>query len=58
MNTARAAAASMLMFNIIEDEKTPKREVRWWMKELYRQRIQYGNRLVRGVTFELLEDTV
>jgi hypothetical protein len=40
MNTARAAAAFMLMFNIIEGNTKPKRKVRWWMKELYRQRMQ------------------
>ncbi|KDR07180.1 hypothetical protein L798_03447 [Zootermopsis nevadensis] len=28
------------------------------MKELYRQRMQYGNRLMRDMTFELVEDTV
>jgi hypothetical protein len=44
MNIARAAAAFMFMFNIIEAKKEPKREVRWWM-ELYRQRMQSGNRL-------------
>jgi hypothetical protein len=54
----RAAAAFMLMFNIIEEKKKPKRKVHWWMKELYRQRMQYGNRLMRDMTFEFVEDTV
>ena len=58
MNTARAAAAFMLMFNIIEEKKKPKRKVRWWMKELYRRRMQCGNRLMRDMTFEVVEDTV
>jgi hypothetical protein len=59
MNTARAAAAFMLMFNIIEENRQPKRKVRWWMKKLYRQRMQYGNRLVGdSMTFELAQDTV
>jgi hypothetical protein len=58
MNTARAAAAFMFMFNIVEGNKKPKGEVRWWMKELYRQRMQCGNRLMRDMTSELVEDTV
>jgi hypothetical protein len=56
MNTACAAAAFMLMFNIIEKKSETK--MRWWMKELYRQRIIYGDRLMRYMTFELVEDTV
>jgi hypothetical protein len=32
--------------------------VRWWMKELYRQRMQYGNTLMRDMTIELVEDSV
>jgi hypothetical protein len=32
-------------------KKKPKWKVRWWMKELYRQRMQYGNRLMRDMTF-------
>jgi hypothetical protein len=51
MNTASAAAAFMLMFNIIEEKKKPKLNVRWWMKKFYRQRVQYGNRLMRDMTF-------
>jgi hypothetical protein len=58
MNTARAAAVFMLMFNIIEENKKPKRKVLWWMKELYLQRMHYGKRLMRHMTFELVEDTV
>jgi hypothetical protein len=54
MNTARAATAFMLMINIIEENKKLKRKVRWWMKELYPQRIQYGNRLMRDMTFQLV----
>jgi hypothetical protein len=46
INTALAAAAFMLMFNVIEEIKKLKREVRWWMKEWYRQRMQDGNRLM------------
>jgi hypothetical protein len=42
MNAACAGAAFMLMFNIIKENKKPKGKVRWWMKELYRQRMQYG----------------
>jgi hypothetical protein len=57
VSTTRAAAAFMLMFNIVEKNKKPKRKVRWCMKELYRQRMQYGNRLMRDMTFELVEDT-
>jgi hypothetical protein len=30
MNTARAAAAFMLMLNIIEDKTKQKRNARWW----------------------------
>jgi hypothetical protein len=48
MNTARAAAAFVFMFNIIEEKKNPKPKVRWWMKELYRQRMQYGNKLLNS----------
>jgi hypothetical protein len=58
MNTARAAAAFMLMSNIVEGNKNPKRKVRWWVKELYRQRMQCGNRLMRDMAFGLVEDTV
>jgi hypothetical protein len=29
MNTTRAAAAFMLMINIIEEKKKPERKVRW-----------------------------
>jgi hypothetical protein len=49
----------MLMFSITEEYKQPKRKVRCWVKELYRQRMQYGNRLMRdSMTFELVEDTI
>jgi hypothetical protein len=34
VNTARAAAAFMFMFNIIEDKQKPKRKVLCRMKEL------------------------
>jgi hypothetical protein len=46
------------MFNSIEDKEKTKREVRWWMKEFYRPQMRYGNRPMRDVTSELVEDTV
>lgn len=35
-----------------------KRKHRFWLKELYRNRLQYGNRLLRDMTFESIEDTI
>lgn len=35
-----------------------KRTHRFWLKELYRNRLQYGNRLLRDMTFESIEDTI
>ncbi|CAH2001493.1 unnamed protein product [Acanthoscelides obtectus] len=52
----RAAAAFILIHNIIHKKKQ-KRKVRWFMKELYRNRLQYGVRLMRHMQFEAVDDT-
>jgi hypothetical protein len=35
-----------------------KRQRRWWMKEIFCQRFQYGNRLMRDMQVELVDDLI
>lgn len=53
----RAAAAFVIIHSIIK-KKNKKRKVRWWIKELYRKRMQYGVTLIRDMQFEVIEDTI
>ncbi|KAJ8883289.1 hypothetical protein PR048_015132 [Dryococelus australis] len=61
MNTARAGAAFILMYNFYKQNNSRmklKRKARWWMKQLYRQRMQHGNILMRDLMIEVIEDEV
>lgn len=54
---ARAAAAFIVIYSIMQKKKH-KRKVRWWMKELYRKRMQYGVKLMIDMQHEAVEDTI
>lgn len=57
MNRNRAvacttAAAALLIIHILNVKKRKKRKPRWWMKKMYRERLQCGNRLMQDMHFE------
>lgn len=55
VSRARAAAAFIVMHHIVHK----KRKVRWWMKKLYFNRMQYGGlRLMEDMKYEAVEDTI
>lgn len=54
----RAAAAFVIIDHNIERKKNKKRKVRWWMKEIYRNRIQYGVQLMEEMRFEAVDETI
>nr|CAH7767826.1 unnamed protein product [Callosobruchus chinensis] len=47
----------MTMIYLKNKKKRSNRRGRWWSKELFLQRSQYGNRLLRDVTTEPCENT-
>ncbi|KAJ8879666.1 hypothetical protein PR048_020274 [Dryococelus australis] len=54
---ARTTAATFIKIYQLLKEKKRTRKPRWWIKELYRNRVQYGKRLLQE-TYETIEDTV
>jgi len=55
-----AAAFAFIAAHILKKRiaSRKKRQRRWWMKEIFRQRFQYGNRLMRDMQVELVDDLI
>lgn len=57
--TAVAAFSFIVIHRILTgNRKKRRRKPRWWIKELFKNRLQYGNRLLQDMAFEAVEDTV
>lgn len=52
-NEQVAAAAFIVMATIIrKNQRKRRRKPRWWVKKVYRNRLEYGNRLLEDLRFE------
>lgn len=56
--TAVAAFSFIVIHRVLADRKKRRRKPRWWMKELFKNQLQYGNRLLQDMAFEAVGDTV
>lgn len=50
--TAVAAFFFIVIHPISANRKKRRRKPRWWKKELFKKRLQYGNRLFQDMAFE------
>lgn len=56
--TAVAAFSFIVIHRVLSDRTKRRRKPRWWMKKLFKNRLQYGNRLLQDMANEAVEDTV
>jgi len=58
--SAAASLAIVAMQILLKKKKKEKmqRKRRWWCGQLFRQRLQYGNRLVKDMHVELVDDII
>lgn len=53
-----ARALAIITVFAITKKIEKRRKRRWWVRELFRQRIQYGNRLIRDMTVDKVDETI
>jgi hypothetical protein len=48
----------IVIHRILMNKKKQRKRPLWWVKRLYKNGLQYGNRLLQDMAFESVEDTV
>jgi endonuclease III-like uncharacterized protein len=56
--SALAAMSFILIHRILMNKKRQGKGPLWWVKRLFKNGLQYGNRLLQDMAFESVEDTV
>ncbi|GBP71321.1 hypothetical protein EVAR_57705_1 [Eumeta japonica] len=51
-NVQVAAAAFIILHTLVNKKKKRRSLPRWWVKKLYQERLEYGNRLLHDIGFE------
>ncbi|KAF6214999.1 hypothetical protein GE061_009747 [Apolygus lucorum] len=57
---AASALAFIVTAHIVKKRKghQQQRRRRWWLREIFRKRLQYGNRLIKDMQMEMVEDII
>jgi hypothetical protein len=56
--SALAAISFIVIHRILMNKKKHRKRLRRWVKRLFKNGLQYGNRLMPDMAFESVEDTV
>jgi hypothetical protein len=55
---ALAAMYFIVIYRILMTKKKQRKRPLWWVKRLFQNGLQYGNRLLQDMAFESVEDTL
>lgn len=53
-----ATAFAVIAMHLIRRRREGRRKRRWWVRDIFRKRLQYGNRLMVDMSIEQVNDTI